>query len=102
MKKVTLLLAFSAFATAAFAQTTPTTEVKTRDNGTTKVVTKTGKTNVGQALENTKDAAGNVAHKTGSAMKRGAKKTSHAVKRGTQKVGNKTVEATQKAEAKTE
>ena len=102
MKKVTLLLAFSAFATAAFAQTTPTTEVKTRDNGTTKVVTKTGKTNVGQALENTKDAAGNVAHKTGSAMKRGANKTSHAVKRGTQKVGNKTVEATQKAEAKTE
>ena len=102
MKKVTLLLALSAFATAAFAQTTPTTEVKTRDNGTTKVVTKTGKTNVGQALENTKDAAGNVAHKTGSAVKRGAKKTSHAVKHGTQKVGNKTVEATQKAEAKTE
>jgi hypothetical protein len=102
MKKVTLLLAFSAFATAAFAQTTPSTDVKVRDNGTTKVVTKTGKTNVGQALENTKDAAGNVAHKTGSAMKRGAKKTSHAVKHGTQKVGNKTVEATQKAEAKTE
>ena len=102
MKKVTLLLVFSAFATAAFAQTTPSTEVKTRDNGTTKVVTKTGKTNVGQALENTKDAAGNVAHKTGSAVKRGAKKTSHAVKHGTQKVGNKTVEATQKAEAKTE
>ena len=102
MKKVTLLLALSAFATAAFAQTTPTTEVKTRDNGTTKVVTKTGKTNVGQALENTKDAAGNVAHKTGSAVKRGAKKTRHAVKHGTQKVGNKTVEATQKAEAKTE
>ena len=102
MKKITLLLAFSAFATAAFAQTTPSTEVKVRDNGTTKVVTKTGKTNVGQALDNTKDAAGNVAHKTGSAIKRGARKTSHAVKRGTQKVSNKTVEATQKAEAKTE
>lgn len=102
MKKITLLLAFSAFATTAFAQTTPTTEVKTRDNGTTKVVTKTGKTNVGQALDNTKDAAGNVAHKTGNAIKRGARKTSRAVKRGTQKVGNKTVEATQKAEAKTE
>ncbi|MFC6225570.1 hypothetical protein ACFP2F_20155 [Hymenobacter artigasi] len=102
MKKITLLLAFSAFATAAFAQTTPSTEVKVRDNGTTKVVTKTGKTNVGQALDNTKDAAGNVAHKTGSAIKRGARKTGHAVKRGTQKVGNKTVEATQKAEAKTE
>ena len=102
MKKVTLLLVFSAFATAAFAQTTPNTEVKMRDNGTTKVVTKTGRTNVGQALENTKDAAGNIANKTGSAMKRGAKKTSRAVKRGTQKAGNKTVEATQKAEAKTE
>ncbi|WP_216680288.1 hypothetical protein [Hymenobacter siberiensis] len=102
MKKITLLLAFSAFATAAFAQTTPSTEVKVRDNGTTKVVTKTGKTNVGQALDNTKDAAGNVAHKTGSAIKRGARKTGRAVKRGTQKVGKKTVKATQKAEAKTE
>ncbi|MBH8568834.1 hypothetical protein KB206_08070 [Microvirga sp. STS02] len=102
MKKVTLLLALSAFATAAFAQTTPTTEVKTRDNGTTKVVTKTGKTNVGQALENTKDAAGNVAHKTGSAIKRGAKKTGHAVKHGANKVSAKTKEGTEKMEAKTE
>ena len=102
MKKVTLLLAFSAFATAAFAQTTPSTEVKVRDNGTTKVVTKTGKTNAGQALENTKDAAGNVAKKTGHAIKRGAVKTKHAVKHGAQKVGNKTVEVTEKAEAKTE
>ena len=102
MKKVTLLLAFSAFATSAFAQTTPTTEVKTRDNGTTKVVTKTGKTNVGQALENTKDAAGNVAHKTGSAIKHGAKKTGHAVKRGANKMSAKTKEGTEKMEAKTE
>src|SRR6476619_3914486 len=102
MKKVTLLLALCAFATASYAQTTPTTEVKTRDNGTTKVVTKTGKTNAGQALDNTKDAAGNVVHKTGHAIKRGAQKTGHAVKHGAQKVGNKTVEATQKAEAKTE
>ena len=102
MKKVTLLLALSAFATAAFAQTTPTTEVKTRDNGTTKVVTKTGKTNVGQALENTKDAAGNVAHKTGSAIKHGAKKTGHAVKHGANKVSAKTKEGTAKMEAKTE
>ncbi|GAB2847712.1 hypothetical protein [Hymenobacter ruber] len=102
MKKVTLLLALSAFATAAFAQTTPTTEVKTRDNGTTKVVTKTGKTNVGQALENTKDAAGNVAHKTGHAMKRGAQKTGHAVKHGANKVSAKTKEGTEKMEAKTE
>ena len=102
MKKVTLLLALCAFASTSFAQTTPTTEVKTRDNGTTKVVTKTGKTNTGQALENTADAAGNVAKKTGKAIKRGAKKTTRAVKRGTQKAGDKTVEATQKAEAKTE
>lgn len=102
MKKATLFLALSAFATTAFAQTTPSTEVKVRDNGTTKVVTKTGKTNAGQAIDNTKDAAGNVAKKTGSAIKRGAKKTKYAVKRGTQKVGNKTVETTQKAETKTE
>ena len=102
MKKVTLLLAISAFATTAFAQTTPSTEVKTRDNGTTKVITKTGKTNTGQAIENTKDAAGNVAKRTGNAIRRGAKKTTRAVKRGTQKVGNKSVEGTQKMEVKTE
>lgn len=102
MKKVTLLLALCAFATAAFAQTTPTTEVKVRDNGTTKVVTKTGKTDVGQALENTKDAAGNVAHKTGHAIKRGAQKTGHAMKHGARKVGEKTKRGTSKMEAKTE
>ena len=102
MKKVTLLLAISAFATTAFAQATPSTEVRTRDNGTTKVVTKTGKTNTGQAIENTKDAAGNVAKRTGSAIKRGAKRTTRAVKRGTQKIGNKSVEGTQKMEVKTE
>jgi hypothetical protein len=102
MKKATFLLVFSAFATAAFAQTTPSTKVKVRDNGTAKVVTKTGKTNTGQAIDNTKDAAGNVAKKTGSAIKRGAKKTTRAVKRGTQKMGNKTVKATEKIEAKTE
>ena len=102
MKKVILLLAFSSFATAAFAQTTPTTEVKVRDNGTEKVVTKTGKTNVGQALNNTKDAAGNVAHKTGSAIKRGARKTGHAVKHGANKMSSKTKEGTSKMETKTE
>lgn len=102
MKKVTLLLALSAFATTAFAQTTPTTEVKVRDNGTEKIVTKTGKTNTGQALENTADAAGNVAKKTGSAISRGAKKTGRAMKHGTQKVGNKVKTGTQKMEAKTE
>ena len=102
MKKASLLLALFAFATTAFAQTTPSTEVKVRDNGTTKVVTKTGKTKVGEALENTKDAAGNIAKKSGSAIKRGAKKTGRAVKRGTRKVSSKTVEATQKMENKTE
>jgi hypothetical protein len=102
MKKVTLLLALCAFATTSFAQTTPTTEVKTRDNGTTKVVTKTGKTNTGQAIDNTKDAAGNVAKKTGSAIKRGAKKTGHAVKRGANKVSGKAAEGSSKMEAKTE
>jgi len=90
MKKVFLLLAACAFTTAAFAQT-PETEVKVRDNGTKKVVTKTGKTNVGQALENTADAAGNVAKKTGK-----------KIKRGSQKVGRKVKGSTQKMEAKTE
>ena len=102
MKKVTLLLALCAFATTSFAQTTPSTEVKVRDNGTTKVVTKTGKTNVGQALENTTDAGSNVAKKTGSAIKRGAKKTTHAVKHGANKVSTKTKEGAAKMEAKTE
>ena len=102
MKKATLFLALFAFAITAFAQTTPSTEVKVRDNGTTKVVTKTGKTNVGQALDNTKDAAGNVVHKTGHAIKRGAMKTKHAVKRGANKVSEKTKEGTAKMEAKTE
>ena len=74
MKKVILLLAACAFTTVSFAQTTPTTEVKVRDNGTKKVVTKTGKTNVGQALENTADAAGNLVEKGGDAIESGAKK----------------------------
>ena len=90
MKKVLLLLAACAFTTASFAQT-PETEVKVRDNGTKKVVTKTGKTNVGQALENTADAAGNVAKKTGK-----------KIKHGTQKMGRKAKTGTQKMEAKTE
>ena len=102
MKKVTLLLAALAFSATAFAQTTPTTEVKVRDNGTTKVVTKTGKTNTGQAIDNTVDATGNVAKKTGSAIKRGTKKAVRATKRGTQKVGRKVANGTEKMETKTE
>jgi len=101
MKNAILLLAACAFATASFAQT-PETEVKVRDNGTKKVVTKTGKTNVGQALENTADAAGNVAKKAGRGIERGAKKGARAVKRNTQKAGKKTVKATEKMENKSE
>lgn len=102
MKKATLLLALCAFATASYAQTTPTTEVKVRDNGTEKVVIKTGKTNVGAALNNTKDAAGNVARKSGSAIKSGAKRTGSAVKRGANKVTGKAKRGSAKMEAKTE
>lgn len=101
MKKALLLLAACAFATASFAQT-PETEVKVRDNGTKKVVTKTGKTNVGQALENTADAAGNVAKKGANATKRGFKKGVRATKRGTQKAGNKLKKGTAEMEAKSE
>ncbi|QKG57399.1 hypothetical protein GKZ68_12670 [Hymenobacter sp. BRD128] len=90
MKKAFLLLAACAFTTAAIAQTTPTTEVKTRDNGTKKVVTKTGKTDVGQAIENTADATKNVAHKAGYKMKRGAHKMGAKVKHGTAKMEAKT------------
>jgi hypothetical protein len=118
MKKTLMLLAGLALATtAANAQdvtpATPKTEVEVRDNGTTKVTTKTGKTNVGAALDNTKDAAGNVARKggsavkrgaqkTGSVIKRGAKKTGSAVKGGTQKVGSTVKSGTKKLENKTE
>lgn len=95
MKKITLLLAACAFATASMAQTTPTTEVKVRDNGTKKIVTtkgdavtvtKTGKTNVGKALENTADAAGNVAKKAGKGIKKTAQKVSHKAKTGSKKM----------------
>ncbi len=110
MKNTILLLAACAFTTASFAQT-PTTEVKVRDNGTkkivtergdTKTVTKTGKTNTGKALENTADAAGNVATKAGHGIKKGFKKSKNAVKRTTQKAGDKTVEGTEKMKAKSE
>jgi len=101
MKKITLLLAACAFTTAAFAQT-PETEVKVRDNGTKKVVTTTGKTNVGQALENTADAAGNVAKKAGHSIKRGAKKAKRSVKRTSQKASTKAANKTAELENKSE
>ena len=90
MKKATLIFALTAFATTAFAQTTPSTEVKVRDNGTTKVVTKTGRTDAGEAIHDTKMAGKNMAHKTGHAMKRGAHKASHAMKKGADKMEDKT------------
>ena len=92
MKKVILLLATCAFATAAIAQTTPTTEVKVRDNGTEKVVTKTGKTNVGAALENSADAAGNVAKKTGRKIKSGTQKMGRKMKHSSKKMESKSAE----------
>ncbi|GAC1369810.1 MAG: hypothetical protein NVS3B25_26850 [Hymenobacter sp.] len=79
MKKVTLLLALSAFATAAFAQTTPTTEVKVRDNGTVKATTKTGRTDAGQVLHDSKVATKHAAKNTGHAIKKGARKVKNAV-----------------------
>ncbi|MEJ7659489.1 MAG: hypothetical protein WKG07_07635 [Hymenobacter sp.] len=102
MKKVILLLAACAFTTVSFAQTTPTTEVKVRDNGTKKVVTKTGKTNVGQALENTADAAGNLVGGAGDAIKGGAKKSKRAVKKTSLKASRKLKKGTSTLEKKTE
>lgn len=107
MKKTFLLLAGLALATtAANAQdvtpANPKTEVKVRDNGTEKVVIKTGKTNVGAALDNTKDAAGNVLHKASHAVKRGAKKTTRVVKRGADKTSATVKKETKKLEDKTE
>jgi hypothetical protein len=99
MKKATLLLALCAFAFAANAQTTPTTDVNQRANGTVKATTtnpdgsevtvKTGRTNTGEVLHAGKEGTKKVAHKTGSAVKKGAKKTKTAVQRGSNKVAEK-------------
>lgn len=101
-KILPLLVAACLGATTAFAQhEAPRTTVKQRDNGTAKitkvnpdgsrVITKTGKTNLGAAADNTKDAAGNL-------VKKGEK----VVKKGAQKVTGTTKKATGKAEQKTE
>jgi hypothetical protein len=93
MKKATLLLALCAFAfTSASAQTTPKTEVNVRDNGTvkatttnpdgSKVTTKSGRTNTGEAIHGAKEGTERVAGKTGHAMKSGAKKAGHGIKKG--------------------
>lgn len=103
MKKMLMLLTAAAFvSSAAVAQDVPKTEVKVRDNGTVKATTKTGKTNVGAALDNTKDAAGNVLHRTGHAIKRGARKTGHAVKHGANRTSSAVKRGTAKMEDKTE
>lgn len=113
LKTFGFFIAASCIATASFAQQeTPRTEVKTRDNGTQKVttvnpdgsrtVTKTGKTNLGAAADNTKDAAGNVATKAGRGVKKGAKKVVGGVRKGARKVTGTTKKATSKAEEKTE
>ena len=99
MKKVILTLATCALTTVAFAQTT--TDVNVRDNGTKKVVTKTGKTNVGQALENTADAAGNLVHKGGEAVGKGAKKAERSVKRGAKKTKHASLKASRKLKTST-
>jgi hypothetical protein len=101
MKKALLLLAATAFATASFAQT-PETEVTTRPNGTKKIVTTTGKTNVGQALENTADAAGNVAKKGAAKVKHGFKKGEAKTKSASYKAGSKLKSKSAKMEAKSE
>lgn len=96
LKTLGLFIAASSIATASFAQQEqPRTVVKTRDNGTKKIttvnanggrtVTKTGKTNLGAAADNTKDAAGNVLEKGVKAVKGGARKVSGVTKKATSK-----------------
>ena len=101
MKNAILLLAACAFTTASFAQT-PSTEVTTRNNGSKKIVTeradgsttvtKTGKTNVGAALSNTTDAAGNLVDKAGKKIKHGTQKGSRKLLTSTKKMEKKTAE----------
>ncbi|WP_375417069.1 hypothetical protein [uncultured Hymenobacter sp.] len=113
IKTLGFFIAACSIATASFAQQEqPRTEVKTRDNGTQKIttvkangsrtVTKTGKTNLGAAADNTKDAAGNVVTKAGSAVVKTGKKAGKAVKRGARKVGTGAKRVTRKAETTTE
>ena len=95
-KTLSLFVAACAIATASYAQQEkPKVEVKTRDNGTKKItkvnadgsttVTKTGKTNVGATLDNSVDAAGNVAKKGAKVVKVGAKKVTGTTKKATAK-----------------
>lgn len=99
MKKMLMILAAVAFATAAHAQgdkvvvrdeaTGAKTEATLRDNGTVKTETRSGRTKAGQKAYNTKEDVKYAGKKTGSVVKRGAQKTGKAVKKGAKAVGNK-------------
>ncbi|MFD2786500.1 hypothetical protein [Hymenobacter rubripertinctus] len=99
MKKTLLLAAVLAFSTAAFAQEVKTTTrdnttgakttVTERDNGTVKVESRTGRTEAGEVVHDTKRGTKRVARKTGNAVETGAKKTGWAVKKGAKAVKNK-------------
>ncbi|RYU79958.1 hypothetical protein [Hymenobacter persicinus] len=89
MKKAFLLLSLAAFSTAAFAQEPMKSETKVRSNGTVKTETRTGRTEAGQAVHDTKEGTKTVARKTGHVVKKGANKTGHAVKKGAKAVKNK-------------
>jgi len=89
MKKALLLLTFAAFSTVAFAQEPMKTETTVRPNGTVKTESRTGRTEAGQVVHDTKEGTKHVAKKTGSAVNKGAHKTGHAVKKGAKAVKNK-------------
>ncbi|HEX8348415.1 MAG TPA: hypothetical protein VF598_00505 [Hymenobacter sp.] len=97
MKKSLLLLAAVAFSTATFAQTTTTqneatgakTTTTVRDNGTVKTETRTGRTEAGEKIHETKEDAKVVSKKAGKAVKSGAQKTGKAVKKGAKAVKTK-------------
>lgn len=99
MKKILMLLTMAAFSTAAFAQgdkvvvkddaTGAKTTATVRDNGTVKTETRTGRTEAGQKVHNTKEDAKYAGKKTGKAVEKGAKKTGKAVEKGAKAVKNK-------------
>jgi len=99
MKKILMLLAAAAFSTAAFAQgekvvvrdeaTGAKTETTVRDNGTVKTETRTGRTEAGEKVYNTKEDVKDAGKKTGKVVKKGAQKTGKAVKKGVKAVKNK-------------
>ena len=100
MKKILMLAAVLAFSTAAASaqevktttrdnSTGAKTTVTERDNGTVKVESRTGRTEAGEVVHDTKQGTKRVARKTGNAVETGARKTGHAVKKGAKAVKNK-------------